>query len=310
MTSFSSGANPNVVKTALDDVFFQEFNGRLNPGYVDATSDIVFKQDTVDNAAVIQEVFKGTGLWAEKPEEADVAQATPRVDNQITFNVVEFAQSVDVTRNFFDDNMHGAYEGMIRDMAETGRISRDDNAFKLYRNAFTTTLTADGVALISDSHVTLSGDTVDNLLTVALSEASLETALVELTEQIAQDGTIRGQMANTLLVPAQLYKEAIEIVESEQRSATADNDTNVYSSKYNIFVATSPYLGARAGGSDTAWFLLGRNHSITRWVRRGIETNLVNWDTQRNNNYIYKGSFREVVGATDYTGIIGSDGTT
>ena len=310
MSSFSSGMNPDVVKTALDSVFFQEFNGRLNPGYVDATSEIVFKQDTVDNAAVIQEVFKGTGLWGNKPEEGDVPQATPRVDNQITFNVTEFAQSVDVTRNFFDDNMHGVYEGMVRDMAETGRITRDNNAFGIFRNAFTTTLTADGVALVSDAHVTLSGDTVDNKLTDALSEASLEGALVAMAEQKAQDGTIRGQMANTLLVPPTLYKEAVEIVESEQRSGTADNDINVYSSKYNIFVATSPYLGAVAGGSDTAWFLLGRNHSVTRWVRRGIETTLVNWDTQRNNNYIYKGSFREVLGATDYSGLIGSDGTT
>ena len=78
--------------------------------------------------------------------------------------------------------------------------------------------------------------------------------------------------------------------------------------QYGINVATTPYIGLAAGGSDTAWFLLGDNHSITRWVRQGIETAIVDWKFQRNNNYIYKGSFREVVGAMDYVGIVGSLG--
>ena len=54
----SSALNPSVVKTALDDVFMQEFNYKGHPGFVDATSSIVFNQETSDRAAEIQEVFK------------------------------------------------------------------------------------------------------------------------------------------------------------------------------------------------------------------------------------------------------------
>lgn len=299
----------NVVKTALDKVFYPAFNGETHPGYATADSASVFKQDTVENAAVITEVFKGTGLWGLKAEQQDVPEAQARVANQQTFVVTEYAQSVDITKNFFDDNMHGVYENMVRDMATTGRITKNSNAFGLFRGAFTTTLTNDGAALIADAHTTLSGAVVDNRLAAsAFSESTLNDGVVALIEQKAQDGTIRGNMAKTLLVPPKLFKLATEITESELRSGTPNNDMNVYSTKYGINVATSPFLGASAGGSDTAWFLLSDNCSVTRWVRQDIITDLVDYKYQRNNNYIYKGSFREVVGAMDYVGIVGSVG--
>src|SRR3972149_1541613 len=131
--SYSSNLNPNVVKTALDDVFKQSFDGMMHPGWVDATAGSIFKQDTTDKAAEIQEVFKGAGLWSERAEEQDVPQGSSRIGNKITFNVVNFAQSIDIPKNFFDDNMHGSYEKMVADMAETARITRDMNAFKLWR---------------------------------------------------------------------------------------------------------------------------------------------------------------------------------
>jgi hypothetical protein len=70
----------------------------------------------------------------------------------------------------------------------------------------------------------------------------------------------------------------------------------------------SPFLGAAQGGSDTAWFLLSRNHSLYRWVRQALNLDLVDYKTQRNNNYIYKGEYREVVGAISYEGLCGSTG--
>ena len=301
--------SPSVVKTALDKVFYPAFDGEMHPGYVSAESSSVFKQDTADSSAVISEIFKGTGLWGLKPELADVASASAKVGNQQTFTVTEYAQSLDISKNFFDDNKHGVYEKMIRDMAVTGRITKNQNAFAVYRNAFTTTLTNDGIALIEDAHVNLNGQTIDNELAAsAFSESTLNDGIVGLIQQKAQDGTIRGSMPKTLLVPPKLFKLATEVTESSLRSNTPNNDMNVYSTKYGINVATSPYMGLAAGGSDTAWVLLGENHSVSRWVRQGVATDLVDYKYQRNNNYIYKGSFREVVGAEDYVGITGSLG--
>lgn len=309
MASFSSQINPNVVKTALDDVFFQEFDGTGHPGHASAMDSYVFQQDSVDSAADIQEIFKGVGYWEVRQEEQDVSSGTPQAGNKITHSVTNFDRGVDIPKNMFDDNKHNTVNRMIRDFADSGRTTRDKNAFAVYRNGFTTTLTADGSALFADAHTNLNGDTVDNKITAALSPTALETAIVTLGEQKAQDGTIRGHIPACLLVPMALFKEATEITESELISDSADNAVNWVSRKFGISVKTTPFLGAAAGGSDTAWFLLAKNHSITRWERQAIETTLVDWRTQRNNNYIYKGSFREVVGALTYEGSVGSDGS-
>lgn len=308
MASLSSGLNPSVVKTALDSVFYPEFEYKQQPGWVGATSPLLFKQMKTDRAAEITEVFKGVGLFDSYAEEADVPSEAARVTNQKTLSVLTYGKSMDIPKNFFDDNMHNTYSEMTKDFAQKGRISMDDNAMAVYRGAFTTTLVNSGATLVSDSHTLIGGGTVDNKLTAALSETSLNTAIVMLAEQKDEVGVVVGGNPATLLVPPALFKTACEIVESEMRSGTADNDMNVYSDKYGITVATSNRLGAAVGGSDTAWFLLGRNHGVVRIVRQGMTTDLVDYKYQRNNNYIYKANFREVVGARSYTGIVGSTG--
>ena len=310
MPGMTSEMNQAVVQTELDDVFMQEWNFRQQAGHVDAMSSEVFIQDTTTSAAVIEEIFKGTGLWGKREESEDVQSSDSRIQNKITFNVVNLADSIDIPKNFFDDNMHSSYEKMVKNFGEMARVTRDENAFSLFRNAFTTTLTADGLTLVSDAHITISGATVDNKMTEALTEESLNTAIIKLGEQKDQAGVVRGSQPKTLLVPLALFKYAMEITGSELRQGTADNDMNVYSTSYGINVATTNRLGAVIeGGSDTAWFLLGSNHSATRWVRQGIVTTLVDWRLQRNNSYIYKGEFREMVGVLDYVGVVGSTGT-
>lgn len=307
--SYSSGLNPDVVRTLLDDVFMQKFTGDQHPGYATAEDALVFNQDTADSSAVVEDLFKGVGAWETRAEEADVPSGNPRIGNQKIFSVVNFDKSIDIPKNFFDDNKHGSYEKMVENFARRARTTRDKNAFSVFRLGFTTATTSDGVALFSTSHTNLNNDTVSNKMTSALSETSLNTAITSLVEMKSQDGELDGFLPRVLLVPPKLFKLACEITESEYRSATANNDENVYSSKYALSVRTSRYLGAAAGGSDTAWFLLSDAHSVMRYVRQSVQTALVDWIFQRNNNYIYKGEFREVVGAMSFEGIIGSDGT-
>lgn len=307
---YSSSLNPNVVKTALDDVFMQQWNGETRPGYVNALSGIVFNQEGMDSAAEIQEIFKGVGEWSERTEEEEVASSDPRITNQKTLNAINFANSVDIPKNFYDDSKHGAIDKMMEDFGRKARVTRDKNAFAVYRDGFDTTTTADDSYLFANDHTTISGATVDNLGTAAISPDSLNDGITKLGEQKDQAGVIMGSTPKTLLVPMALYKSACEIVDSELLADSADNNINVYSSKYGIYVATTPYLGAAAGGSDTAWFLLGDNNAITRFERQGIQTDLVDYKFQRNNTYIYKGEFREVVGAWDYVGAWASTGLT
>ena len=307
--SFNSSLNPSVVKTVLDDVFMQRFSIAKHPGYATAETPALFNQDTADSSAVIMELFGGSGAWTSVAEEQDLPEGQPRITNQKTFTVTKFARHVAIPKEFFDDNKHGSYEKMVASFANRARTTRDKNAFAVFRNAATTTLTADGIALISDSHVPIAGGTVDNLVTGDLTATTLNTAFTALAEQKSQDGEIDGHVASCLVVPIADFKNACEIVKSELRPGTANNDLNYYSQIYpGLVVYTSPYLGAAAGGDDDYWFVLSDTHSITRWVRESVNTNLVGFEVSTNDVYKYKGRFREVVGAMSYEGVVGSLG--
>lgn len=309
MAGHNSGLSPNVVKTALDLVFDASFS--KNTLYTaDATDSLLLMQDSIDKAAVITEQFMGSGYWDSRAEQADVAAGTVRVGNQKAFSVTNYAKSIDISKNLFDDDQHGTYEMMVKNMARNARLTRDKNAFALYAGGFATYATNDGAYIFSASHTTLNGDTVSNLGTATLADASLKAAIQAVVEQKTQDGTLGGHEPAFLFVPPALFPTACILAKSELRPTTANNDLNYVSQIYpGLVIKQSPFIGAAHGGSDTAWFLGSNEHSMMRWVRQDIKTDLVPYQNQRNNNYVYKGEFREVVGAVSFEGLWGSTGT-
>lgn len=299
----------NTVKTALDFVFDTEFSGDQIPGVADATNGSVFKQDSASNAAVISEQFMGSGYFQTKSEEQEVSQGNFRVGNQKTVPVLEWAISQDIPKTYFDDEQHGIVKKAIAHIARNGRQTRDKYAFNQYNLGFTTVKSNDDVALFSNSHTALDGSTIDNLETGGLTETSLNTAFLSLQMQKTQDGTLGGHSPKVLLVPPALFKSANEITKSTRKSGTANNDLNYYSDLYpGLMVLQSPFLATSQGGSDTAFFLLSGDHSMTRWVRQGVSTDMVPYANQRNNNYIYKASYREAVAPVSFEGLVGNSG--
>lgn len=309
MAGLHGGVASNVVKTALDKVFNSEFDYPSMTGVATALTNSVFIQDSAKNAAVVTEQFMGAGYWDARTELQDVPTGNNKVGNQKTFSVTNYAKSIDISKNFFDDDMHNVVQMMIRNMARGARLTRDKNATSIYVNASSGTTTNDDVALISASHVALDGSTVSNLVSGALSDATLETGITALIELKTQDGTLGGHEPQVLLVPPALFKEACIYAKSDLRPTTTNNDLNYVSTIYpGLQVLMLPFLGSTYGGSNTIWFLLARNHSVTRWVRQALRTDLVDYKTQRNNNYIYKGEYREIVGAISFEGLVGSTG--
>ena len=306
---YNSSLAPDVVKTALDLVFDSEYGLAELPGYATAEDPMIFKQSTIDRQAVITEQFQGGGYFSSRAEQQDVQSATARVGNQKSFAVLNYAQQTDISKNMMDDDQHDTINMLVKRMARNARLTRDKNAFNVLNLGFTTTLTNDGVALFSNSHITLNGDTVDNLETGALTEATLYTSYLSLINQKTQDGTLGGHQPACLLVPPALFKLAQEITKSVLKSGGGSNDLNYYSELYpGLEVKQSPFLSLAQGGSDTAYFLFSRDHSLYRWVRQGIVTDIVDYKTQRNNNYIYKAEYREVIGPISFEGIVGSTG--
>ncbi len=306
---FTEAQNFAIVQTELDTVFFQQFEyDSSTPGIATANTGVIFKPVTTEHAAYIGEINKPTGLWNKVSEVQTVPTSNPAVRNKYTIYVQDFADSIEISKDLFDDNMHGVWAEDVKQFALAARITQDQNAFTLFNNAFTTTLTADGVSFINSAHPLIGGGTVDNTVSGALSDTNLYTAIVKLREQKNQAGVIMGGVPSILLVPSKLWKSAIQITESALVSDSAGNALNVYRSAYGMTVYSSPYMGAAAGGSDTAWFLMTPQHSVSRLIRQGIETALRPWQYSNNRTYLYQGNFREQVFVPDYAGAVGSTG--
>lgn len=305
---FTEAQNFSIVQTELDRVFFQMFDyDDTFPGVAHATTAEIFKPQETTHAAWIQSINKGSGLFPAIGETATVPLSTPKVTNKQTTAIATFAQGIDISKQLFDDNMHGVWSEDVRDFALQAKNTQDFNSFALFRNGFTTALTADGSAIFS-THTLIGGGTQSNAGTLALTPTSLNTGLVNLVEQKNQAGVISGSTPKVLLVAPANWKHAREITDSALIADSGNNNINVYRSALGITVWTSHWLGAVAGGSDTAWFLLAARHGFTRLIRQGLETALTDWRYSNNLTYRYQANFREAYFCADYAGSYGSTG--
>jgi len=307
---FTEADNLAITRTELDSVFFQQFEIGAGGAWGVATAENgkLFRKVPTTHSAYIHNVNMGTGKWKAIGETETVPSDTPKTGYKNTVLVSDFAEKILVSKNLFDDNMHDVWAEDVRQFALMARITQDDNAFGLFRGMFGTTLTPDGVAAISASHVTLSGETVSNLITGALTDSTLNQGLVSLREQKNQRGVILGSEGKYLVVAPAGFKNALQITQSVLVSDSANNAVNVYLSVFGLEVMTSPYLGAAAGGSDTAWFLLAQFHGVKRVVRQGVQTALVSWEYSDNRSYKYQGNYREAYFVADWAGMVGSTG--
>lgn len=308
--ALKAATSQNVAHTALDFVFYQKYQdeAQISRGRATAKDTLVFKQDSANGDKVIYDQFGGGGLFAQRTnEEAEIAQSSPRTTNNVSLTVLEFADAVDVPKNFMDDEKHGVVKSNVADMARRAKLSQDDYAIDRWALGFTTVVTNDAVAWFSNSHTTIDGTTVDNLETGVLSAANLETLIVSLGRQKQQGGVLGHFDANLLLVPLNLLKEASEIIDSDLLAGTGNNNINYLSRKYpGLELKFSPTLDDT---STTAYFLASNEHSCKRWVREDVATNYISWDISKNKVGTYQCWFREVVNPISYEATAASNGT-
>jgi hypothetical protein len=303
----TSNLNPSVVKSGLDKLFFVEYNIAELPEIAGANDPNIFRQLDSSKASETIEEFKGSGEWSNRGETQVASQGQFQALYSQTLTNGAMARGVTIAKRFLDDDQHNMLAMHVQEFAGNGRSSRDKDALSLYRTSFTAT-GGDAQYLFDTDHP-VTGGTMSNKGTSTFGEAALNTAIIALAEQKKRDGLIAGYMPSVLLVPIALYKTACEVLMSEQRSNTPNNDINVYSKKYpGLMIKTSPYLGLAAGGSDTAWFLLSRLHGMLRYNREEINTRMIDWKQREDRSYFYDGEFRQTVGQAHPFGAWGSTG--
>lgn len=315
---FNTANNQDIVQTKLDKLFFQEFSKPdMGPGYIDVTYPI-FNQMTMDKKFYQSEVNASVGLFVETPESQAVNVDVPQIGNYSIVEALKFTQSIPVSLEMMKDGMFGIVEKNVKELARLAKTSMNQKGFAVFRNAFTTQLTPDGVSFINAAHPLIKGGTESNLLvtgdisgspaTTVLSSNSLDAAIQKLAVQKDQAGVLVGSGAAYLVVPPKLLKTAIQLTSSVLEGDSSTNAINVFRSDTGIRVVCSQFLGVVAGGSDTAFFVMSANHGVNRYVREGLSTMISDLANSNNLSYRYTAYYREAYETLDYAGIIGSTG--
>src|SRR3990167_10807201 len=304
-----ASTSPNVAHTALDFVFNQKYQdeAQISRGRATAKDPLVFKQKTASSDKVIYDQFGGGGLFGQRTnEEAELQQSSPRVTNNVSLTVLEFADACDIPKNFMDDEKHGVVKGNVVDMARRAKLSQDDYAIDRWALGFTTVVTHDAVAWFSNSHTTIDGTTVDNLETGVLNASNLETLIVSLGRQKNQGGILGHFDANLLFVPLNLLKDGSEVIDSDLLAGTGNNNVNYLSRKYpGLELKFSPTLDDT---STTAYFLASNQHSCNRYVREADGKNYIPWNISKNKVGTYQRWCREVINPVSYEATAASNG--
>jgi hypothetical protein len=297
-----------LVKTALDKLLDEATIELAVVGKATAKDEMVFTQDSATNAAVVSSVIGGGGYFSSTLDDvAPTNEANLSAAAQKTSLVLQFKKNLPISRTFMADQQLSAVSKAVRQQALTWAASQDRNAFSTYALGFTTQLTIDGVALFSNSHINQNGDTVDNLETGVLTDANLNIVVNSLRTQLSQTGVVIGYEPKFILTPSLLHQTGMTIAKSVLRAGGANNDLNYFSEMYpGMKVVYSPFLDAT---STTAYFVGSQTHGVYRFEREAFFTDLVDWKTNINDQYMYKMRAREVVDSIEYSGLVGSNGT-
>lgn len=302
-----SSPNLELVKTALDKIRDEQSLKNARIGKAEATDAVIFTQDTATNAAVVSTTQGGGGYFDKTLDDLSAAKKVAiKASTPKTTLIASFKKDVNVSRTFMDDQQHSSVAKAVQGNTAAWMASRDRNAFQVYANGFSTQDTIDGVDLFSNSHVNENGDTVDNLETGALTDATLNTSVVSLRNQTNQTGVKVGYEPDFLLTSNAGHKNAMTITKSVLRSGSGNNDLNYFSelypgmqTKYNHFLDET---------STTAYFIGSAGHGVVRFEREAMFSVLVDWKTSANDAYVYKMRAREEVDSIEYSGLVGSTG--
>lgn len=255
------------------------------------------------------------GDWVERADELDtVAYAKLSAGLERTYTHKAFTKGFIIGRELYDDEQYGQMKKMAKALARAGRAKVEKDAMQPLINGFSkivetveTHAIYDGKPLFSNDHALLdkSSGVCDNLVTGVLNDANLKIAIQCMQEQVDEAGNLVQFTPDTLIVPPALEFTAKELIESAGKVGTSNNDINTL--KGSLKLVVMPYLGAVAGGSDTAWFLQdSKRHELNFFWR--VKPEFKQSEEFDNFTAKYRGYMRYSYGVSDFRGLVGSEG--
>jgi len=246
--------------------------------------------------------------FIEIPEGTDYTFAKIRQGANKTLVPKKYGLGFSISEEMVEDGKFDFIADLVAKLADSAVDSREQSAMDIFNFAFTTAQSWDGVALCSTAHTLPSGLTFRNkpLTDVDLSRSALEAALVDFETQFIRDsGKYANIIPKVLLVHPSQKRYAKELIGSELRPDSADNNLNSLRDD-GLVVISSPRLS-----DPDAWFLLAAPADTGLMIieRKGIETKAAGPDAGFvNDSIMYKSRYREVIGVTHPYGVWGTTG--
>tara|TARA_R100000700_G_scaffold36052_1_gene45033 strand:+ start:1765 stop:2676 length:912 start_codon:yes stop_codon:yes gene_type:complete len=190
----------------------------------------IFDEESSDRAFEEEVMLAGFSTAPNKAEGGSISFDDAQETFTARYTHETIALAFSITEEAIEDNLYDRLAGrytkaLARSMAQTKQIK----AAAILNNAFTAGASAggDGVALLSDSHPTISGNQSNILSTAAdLNETSLEQALIDIAGFQDERGLKIAVRGTKLIIPKELQFIAERVLNSNLRVGTADNDAN------------------------------------------------------------------------------------
>ena len=293
------------LEPGLNALFGMEYD-QYNQEYAE-----IFSIEDSSKAFEEEVLIVGFGSAPDKSEGAGVVfdNASESYTARYTHDTVALAFAL--TEEAVEDNLYDSLgkrytKALARSMANTKEVK----GANVLNNAYSSSYTGgDGVSLVNTAHPLAGGGTDANRATTMadLNETSLEAALVDIATFTDDRGLQISVQPTQIVVPPQLVFIADRIMNSPQRSGTADNDINAIK---NTGVLPGGYSVNHYLSDTDAWFVLTSvtesGEGLKMFQRTSMETNMEpDFST---GNIRYKARERYSFGWSNWRGIYGSQG--
>ena len=254
----------------------------------------------------------GIGQITETSESAPTPESSFQDGFTTRYTPKTFKRKIPVSYELFKDDQYSIFNKRAMSLGRAAMRTINSSAFSIFRNGYDTAYTSygDSKPLFSTSHTRADGGTAQSNASstgIPLTETNLFTGIQALRTQLDDVGELISIGDKPLLlIPTALEKAAMQITESELRSGTSDNDTNYYMGK-KVNTLVCPWIGAEAGGSDTAWTLISpSDHQLNFMWREKPRT--FEWQDEDTDVLYSKLFMRFTYGWSDWRGTWGSKG--
>jgi len=276
-------------------------------GYTElpAEYDKIFNVSSVDKRQYLDDYkMAGLGNVPVKAEGTAIVYDDPVPGTTKRYSWTPYGKGFRATHEAMVDELYGPLRRMAKSMGRSFRNQVELTAAAVLNNAFTTNGGFDSLPLCSTAHTLLRGGTARNRPTAAVDfgVTALQDALIDFERMLDDASMPIAYRAKTLVIPPETWPQAREVLGSQFKPYTADNEINVLASE-GLTILVSHYM------TDTdAWFLLAdkSDHDLQFfWREKFVTDSADDFDTGDGK---MKGYMRIAADFGDWRGVWGSPG--